>query len=69
VGQNGSALKNSVQVKKDRKEAKEEEKDVNVTSHHLLTYGKMENNYHLSNKKAFFYNLKVYYEAIGKEYY
>lgn len=28
----------------------------------------MENNYHLSNKKAIFYNLKVYYEAIGKEY-
>ena len=29
----------------------------------------MENNYHLSNKKAIFYNLKVYYEAVGKEYY
>jgi tubulin--tyrosine ligase len=28
----------------------------------------MENNYHLSNKKAIFYNMKVYYEAIGKEY-
>lgn len=29
----------------------------------------MENNYHLSNKKAIYYNMKVYYEAIGKEYY
>jgi len=24
----------------------------------------MENNYHLSNKKALFYNLKIYYEAL-----
>lgn len=32
-------------------------------------YAKMENNYHLSNKKAIYYNMKVYYEAIGKEYY
>ena len=29
----------------------------------------MENNYHLSNKKAIYYNIKVYYEAIGKDYY
>ena len=29
----------------------------------------MENNYHLSNKKAIYYNMKVYYEAIGKEYF
>ena len=27
----------------------------------------MENNYHLSNKKAIYYNLKVYYEAFGKD--
>lgn len=40
-----------------------------MTSHNLLSYTKMENNYHLSNKKAIFYNMKVYYEAIGKEYY
>jgi hypothetical protein len=32
-------------------------------------YAKMENNYHLSNKKAIYYNMKVYYEAIGKDYY
>ena len=29
----------------------------------------MENNYHLSNKKALFYNMKVYYEAVGKDYF
>lgn len=23
----------------------------------------MENNYHLSNKKAIYYNMKIYYEA------
>ena len=30
-------------------------------------YGKMENNYHLSNKKALFFNMKQYYEAIGQD--
>lgn len=29
----------------------------------------MENNFHLSNKKAIYYNMKVYYEAIGQEWY
>jgi hypothetical protein len=28
------------------------------------TCNHMENNYHLSNKKALFYNLKIYYEAL-----
>jgi len=32
-------------------------------------YAKMENNYHLSNKKAIYYNMKVYYEAIGRDYF
>jgi len=27
----------------------------------------MDNNYHLSNKKALFYNLKTYYDALNKE--
>lgn len=54
---------------KNKKDEKEEEKEENVTSHNLLMYAKMENNYHLSNKKAIYYNMKVYYEAIGKEYY
>jgi len=50
------------------KKGEEEEKEENPTSHGLQTYGKQENNYHLSNKKAIYYNMKVYYEAIGKEY-
>mmetsp|Transcript_22078 Transcript_22078/g.34235 ORF Transcript_22078/g.34235 Transcript_22078/m.34235 type:complete len:238 (-) Transcript_22078:853-1566(-) len=47
----------------------DEEKEENQTSHNLILYSKMENNYHLSNKKAIYYNMKVYYEAIGKEYF
>ena len=29
----------------------------------------MDHNYHLTNKKMIYYNMKVYYEAIGQEYY
>lgn len=64
----GSAAKGPRVLGKGKKEDKEEEKEENITSHNLLTYTKMENNYHLSNKKAIYYNMKVYYEAIGKEY-
>ena len=35
----------------------------------MIVYAKMENNFHLSNKKALFYNMKVYYEAMGQDYY
>jgi hypothetical protein len=65
-----SAAKNSRVFGRGAKkgEDKEDEKEENPTSHSLLNYSKMENNYHLSNKKAIFYNMKVYYEAIGKEY-
>lgn len=52
-----------------KKEEEETTKEENVTSHNILCYGKMENNFHLSNKKAIFYNMKVYYEAIGVEYF
>ena len=67
---NSSAAKNSRVFGRGGKkgEEKDEEKEENPTSHGLLDYSKMENNYHLSNKKAIFYNMKVYYEAIGKEY-
>jgi hypothetical protein len=34
-----------------------------------MLYAKMDCNYHLSNKKAIFYNMKVYYEALGKDYF
>lgn len=67
IGGNNSATKNKILLR-GKKEDKEEEKEENVTSHSLITYGKMENNYHLANKKAIFYNMKVYYEAIGEEY-
>ena len=29
----------------------------------------MENNFHLSNKKALYYNMKAYYESTGQEWY
>ena len=28
----------------------------------------MANNFHLSNKKAIYYNMKIYYEAIGQDW-
>lgn len=67
---NSSAAKNSRIIGRAGKkgEEKEEEKEENVTAHNSHEYSKMENNYHLSNKKAIYYNMKVYYEAIGKEY-
>ena len=30
-------------------------------------YNKLEDNYHLSNKKALFLNMRFYYEAIGQD--
>jgi tubulin--tyrosine ligase len=50
-------------------EKDEDEKEENPTSHGCIMYAKMENNYHLSNKKAIYYNMKVYYEAIGRDYF
>jgi hypothetical protein len=65
-----SGSKTKVQQTRGKKgEKEEEEKEENHTSHHCIMYAKMENNYHLSNKKAIYYNMKIYYEAIGKEYY
>ena len=68
---NNSATKNTKLIARGgaKKEAAEEEKEENVTAHTCVFYSKMENNYHLSNKKAIYYNMKVYYEAIGKDYY
>ena len=37
------------------------------TSRLLITCNHMENNFHLSNKKALFYNMKVYYESLGQD--
>lgn len=33
----------------------------------LKIYNKLEDNYHLSNKKALFLNMRFYYESIGKD--
>lgn len=33
----------------------------------MITYSHMENNFHLSNKKALFYNMKIYYDSIGQD--
>lgn len=52
-----------------KQEDKEEEKLENITAHNKLIYSKMDCNYHLTNKKAIYYNMKVYYEAIDQEYY
>lgn len=46
-----------------------EEKEKKETSHHIITYNHMENNYHLSNKKALYYNMKIYYESIGQDWF
>jgi hypothetical protein len=44
-------------------------KEKNLTSHNVITYNHMENNFHLSNKKALYYNMKTYYDALGLEWY
>jgi hypothetical protein len=38
-----------------------------VSSGGLRIYNKIEDNFHLSNKKALFYNMTSYYKAIGKD--
>jgi tubulin--tyrosine ligase len=44
-------------------------KDKKETSHNIITYNHMENNFHLSNKKALYYNMKIYYESTGQDWY
>jgi hypothetical protein len=44
-----------------------EPKEENITSHHLRTTSHQENNFHLSNKKAIYYNMKIYYDATGQD--
>jgi len=41
----------------------EEPKEENHTSHSMTTTNHQENNFHLANKKAIYYNMKVYYDA------
>ena len=42
------------------------DKDENITSHGFRTTNHMENNFHLSNKKAIYYNMKSYYESTNQ---
>jgi tubulin--tyrosine ligase len=37
-----------------------------IEQYPIKMYCKLEDNYHLSNKKALFLNLRIYYEALGK---
>jgi hypothetical protein len=48
--------------KKDEKEEKEE----NPTQHGVISTNHQDCNFHLSNKKAIYYNMKVYYESTGQ---
>ena len=36
-------------------------------SNSMKVYAKLENNYHLSNKYALFYNMRKYYKALGRD--
>jgi len=54
---------NARKGKKDDDE--EEKKEENITSHHMTTANHQESNFHLSNKKAIYYNMKIYYESTG----
>ena len=60
IGLNSNARKG----KKDDDD--EEKKEENHTSHHMITTNHQENNFHLSNKKAIYYNMKIYYESLGQ---
>lgn len=39
----------------------------NVTSHAQRTTNHMEDNFHLANKKAIFYNMKCYYDCLAQD--
>jgi len=51
---------------KNDKDDEEEKKEENHTSHNCITTNHQENNFHLSNKKAIYYNMKIYYESLGQ---
>jgi len=40
---------------------------VQLEAYPLKIYNKLEDNYHLSNKKALFINMRSYYEAMGQD--
>lgn len=38
-----------------------------INPNKVQTYNRVEDNFHISNKKALFINMKLYYESIGEE--
>lgn len=52
---------------KDEKEKLIKEKELTIKQERVLLYGKMEHNYHLSNKKALFWNMSQYYKALFRD--
>ena len=46
---------------------KEEVKVTKMETYPYRIYNKIEDNYHLANKKALFVNMRCYYEAIGED--
>lgn len=60
---------NPIKEEKDRfKEDKDQiPKAFKVEQYPYRIYNKIEDNYHLANKKALWINMKHYYEAIGED--
>lgn len=52
---------------KDQKDKDLKDKDKISKADRLHLYAKMEHNYHLSNKKALFWNMCQYYKTLGKD--
>lgn len=52
---------------KDEKEKSLKDKELTTKQERVVLYGKMEHNYHLSNKKALFWNMSQYYKALGRD--
>jgi hypothetical protein len=46
---------------------KDEKSYPNQVCYPIKIYNKLEDNYHLANKKALFVNMKTYYEAVGED--
>ena len=44
-------------------ECRTEEKEENITQHGTISTNHQEANWHLSNKKALYYNMKIYYDS------
>lgn len=53
----------------DKKDGKPAAEALPAASNQLAVklYNKLEDNFHLSNKKAMFLNIRLYYEAMGKD--